>query len=83
MKYSDVALVVDCRTENLLESDFYTLNIWGKPCFLYVCEMIERFGECKKYLLTDANKIASKQHSDSIEIIDSLSRITSDAILFA
>lgn len=40
MNNNNIALVVDCRMNNQYESEFYTLNIWGKPCFLYVCEMV-------------------------------------------
>lgn len=35
---------VDCRDDERLSNDFQTLNLWGKPVFLYV---LEALSNCK------------------------------------
>lgn len=51
--------IIDCRYDNQSVNDFFTLGIWGKLCFEYVCETVcavNLFSE--KYLLTESPKIA-------------------------
>lgn len=49
---------VDCRVDEQLENNFLTLNLWGKPVFLYVIEelfKIENNG--KIYVLTNSEEV--------------------------
>lgn len=49
---------IDCRSDKGDINDFYTLSMWGKPCFEYVCDIVADVDIfVRKYLLTDSEKI--------------------------
>ena len=53
-----LTVYIDCRSDKGDTNDFYTLSMWGKPCFEYVCDTVSEtdiFAE--KYLLTNSDKI--------------------------
>lgn len=66
-------MYIDCRSCKGDTNDFYTLSMWGKPCFEYVCDTVAKTDVfAKTYLLTDSPKIkvlASKYHFDVVEQI--------------
>ena len=49
---------VNCLSEENVSCDFYTLSVWGKPCFAYACETLAQV-EClnERYVVTDSPKI--------------------------
>lgn len=51
--------LVNCISEENDPCDFYTLSIWGKPCFFYACEALAQV-DClnERYVVTDSAKIA-------------------------
>ena len=53
-----LTVYIDCRSDKGDTNDFYTLSMWGKPCFEYVCDTVSEtdiFAE--KYLLANSDKI--------------------------
>lgn len=80
MNNNNIALVIDCRMNNQYESEFYTLNIWGKPCFLCVCEMVRQLQGYRKYLLSESEKIRSILQDDTYICVDSLLKIEEDIV---
>ena len=62
--------IVDCRIDTELENDFLTLNLWGKPVFVYVLEEVLK---CKEFadigILTDSDyvkKIVNDYFKDTV-----------------
>lgn len=70
-----IAIVLDCRTQNSSEADYYTINIWGKPCFQYVCDSISSINGYAKYLLTDSPKVKYLLADDSVCVVNKLDDI--------
>ena len=35
-----LTVYIDCRSDKGDTNDFYTLSMWGKPCFEYVCDTV-------------------------------------------
>ena len=66
---------IDCRFDKGDTNDFYTLSMWGKPCFEYVCDAVaETDVFVKKCLVTDSEKIktlSSKYEFDVIKCLPS------------
>ena len=63
--------IIDCRGDNQSVNDFFTLGIWGKLCFEYVCETVcavNLFSE--KYLLTESPKIARLANKYPVKVIN-------------
>lgn len=52
--------LVNCLSEENAPCDFYTLSVWGKPCFVYACETLAQVS-ClnERYVVTDSAKIAN------------------------
>lgn len=50
---------VNCLSEENAPCDFYTLSVWGKPCFVYACETLAQV-DClnERYVVTDSVKVA-------------------------
>lgn len=49
---------VDCRVDEELENNFLTLNLWGKPVFLYVIEELFKVKQCRPvYIVTNSEEI--------------------------
>lgn len=49
---------VDCRVDEQLDNNFLTLNLWGKPIFLYIIEELFRLKSSSQiYVLTDSEEI--------------------------
>lgn len=49
---------VDCRVDEQLENNFLTLNLWGKPVFLYVIEELFKIkNNGKIYVLTNSEEV--------------------------
>lgn len=44
---------VDCRVDEQLDNNFLTLNLWGKPVFLYVLEELFKIRQCKSVHVID------------------------------
>lgn len=66
-----IAAVIDCRSCKSDSNDFYTLSMWGKPCFEYVCDMVSSLKLfAKTYLLTDLPKIKALASKYDFEQID-------------
>lgn len=64
---------IDCRTNEGDTHDFYTLSMWGRPCFDYVCGVVtEVEAFTKKYLLTDSKKIKSLASKYDIDVISQM-----------
>lgn len=71
--------IIDCRYDNQSADDFFTLGIWGKLCFEYVCDVVcavNLFSE--KYLLTDSPKITRLAGKYPVKVV-SKEPIISDA----
>ena len=77
---SSIALVVDCRQINAHEFDYYALNIWGKPCFDYVCAMVDSMEYYPKYLLTDSKRIANMLKWESFNVVTSLEQVLENVV---
>ena len=68
-----IAAVIDCRSYKSDSNDFYTLSMWGKPCFEYVCDMVNSLDLfAKTYLLTDLPKIKALASKYDFEQIDGI-----------
>lgn len=49
---------VDCRVDEQLENNFLTLNLLGKPVFLYVIEELFKIkNNGKIYVLTNSEEV--------------------------
>ena len=79
-KLFTIALVVDCRQINAHEADYYALNIWGKPCFDYVCAMVDSMEYYPKYLLTDSKKIVNMLKRGSFNVVTSLEQVSENVV---
>ncbi len=69
---------VDCREDDRLDKDFQTLNLWGKPVFLYVVEQLRKCKYIDKInVVTNSKKITNilSGHED----IELMSEIDEDA----
>lgn len=75
MNKKPIAIVIDCRTQDRKEADYYTINIWGKPCFHYVCEAISNIKGYAKYLLTDSPKVRYMHTDESVHVVNKLQDI--------
>lgn len=69
----NITVIIDCRSTKSDMNDFYTLSMWGKPCFEYVCDTVTKTSIfTKKYLLTDSKKIKKLASKYELEIISQL-----------
>lgn len=62
--------IIDCRYDDQSANDFFTLGMWGKLCFEYVCDVVcsvTLFSE--KYLLTDSPKIAKLAGKYPVKVV--------------
>lgn len=64
---------IDCRSDKGDTNDFYTLSMWGKPCFEYVCDMVADTDVfVRKYLLTDSKKVKALASKYNMEVKEQL-----------
>lgn len=73
--------IINCQSDNQQSNDFYTLGIWGKLCFEYVCDVvcaITLFSEI--YLLTKSSKIAKLAKKYPVKVISERPVLTANAI---
>lgn len=68
--YRKVIGIIDCRCDNQSADDFFTLGIWGKLCFEYVCDVVCTVNLFSgKYLLTDSPKIARLASKYPVKVV--------------
>lgn len=62
--------LVNCILEENAPCDFYTLSVWGKPCFVYACETLAQIN-ClnERYVVTDSAKIAHLAEKQNYRVL--------------
>lgn len=62
--------LVNCLSEENAPCDFYTLSVWGKPCFVYACETLAQIS-ClnERYVVTDSAKIAHLAEKQNYRVL--------------
>ena len=73
--------IINCQSDNQQSYDFYTLGLWGKLCFEYVCDVvcaITLFSEI--YLLTKSSKIAKLAKKYPVKVVSERPVLTTNTI---
>lgn len=79
-----LTVYIDCRSDKGDTNDFYTLSMWGKPCFEYVCDTVSKtniFAE--KYLLTNSEKIKKLASKYDLKVTSQLPEDKSPKMLIS